>query len=260
MNREAAKEAFKKYTNEYDTSDIKIKLKILHTYRVADISDKISTSIGLSPVDVDFAWLLGILHDIGRMEQLTQYGTFKDADSIDHANLGADILFKNNPRLIEQFPKDEKWESNWMEIAETAVRLHNKLKLPCDLDDRTRLFCEIIRSADKIDIMRVLTEPPYDERNNRIVKGSYDGTIQPARDEIMEYVYHNRCIPRTLDLSEFESLISQLCMAFELDFIVAWDIMKERGYLSKLLDIKVQGKMKDQLEIVREQLIKKWEN
>ena len=82
MNKKEALGAFKSYADLYDTDDIKIKLKIDHTYRVADIAFWIGASVGADP---DFSWFLGLLHDIGRFEQLTQYGTFKDAESVDHA-------------------------------------------------------------------------------------------------------------------------------------------------------------------------------
>ena len=42
MNKQAAIEAFKSYADLYDTDDIKIKLKIDHTYRVADIASRIA--------------------------------------------------------------------------------------------------------------------------------------------------------------------------------------------------------------------------
>ena len=41
----------------------------------------------MDAADVDLAWLLGMLHDVGRFEQLRRYGTFIDADSTDHAQL-----------------------------------------------------------------------------------------------------------------------------------------------------------------------------
>ena len=43
-------------------------------------------------------------------------------------------------------------------IAKTAVRLHNKLKLPKNLDAQVRTYAKILRDAEKIDIFRVLTE------------------------------------------------------------------------------------------------------
>ena len=48
--------------------------------------------MGLTGEDKDVAWLLGMLHDIGRFEQIRCFGTFNDGMSVDHAELGADIL------------------------------------------------------------------------------------------------------------------------------------------------------------------------
>ena len=42
----------------------------------------------------------GLLHDIGRFEQLKRYQSFIDSQTIDHANLGVTILFDDN--LIEK--------------------------------------------------------------------------------------------------------------------------------------------------------------
>ena len=36
--------------------------------------------------------LIGLLHDIGRFEQVKVYDTFSDIDSIDHADYGVEIL------------------------------------------------------------------------------------------------------------------------------------------------------------------------
>ena len=252
MNKQAAVEAFKSYADLYDTDDIKIKLKIDHTYRVADIASRIGTSVG---ADGDFSWFLGLLHDIGRFEQITQYGTFKDADSVDHAELGADILFKDG--LIESFPtafslfsKVCQDEADARLIAETAIRLHNKLTLPEGLNAETLLYCKILRDADKADIFRVLTEPPYDERNQRIESESVD--MVPARDDVMNCIHEHRCVPRRSDFTPFEALISQCCMAFELEFPESVKIVREQGYLEKLMNLDVVNvEMRGQLETLR---------
>ena len=39
--------AFKAYTDRYDVADIKIKLKIDHTYRVAGIAERIAKSLNI---------------------------------------------------------------------------------------------------------------------------------------------------------------------------------------------------------------------
>ena len=62
-----------------------MRLKIDHTYRVAALCEQIARSIPLTEEQTDHAWLAGLLHDVGRFEQLRRYGTFEDAKSIDHA-------------------------------------------------------------------------------------------------------------------------------------------------------------------------------
>ncbi|MBQ7725053.1 MAG: HD domain-containing protein [Lachnospiraceae bacterium] len=245
MDRQKAEQAFKNYSENYDTSDIKITLKINHTYRVAAIADRIAGSLGADP---DFAWFTGLLHDIGRFEQLTRYGTFKDARSIDHAELGADILFKGDDPLIKTFPDDLKIPK-WSEIAETAIRLHNKLTLPEDMDEHTRLYSTILRDADKCDIFRVLTEPPYDERNKRAIESLF-----PARDEVMICIKEHRCVPRNFERTEFEALLSQCCMAFELEYPESRKVVSEQGYLEKLLNVDISGEAGKQIKMLRSEL------
>ena len=161
MDRERASQSFLDYVKNYDPEDPMIRHKVTHTFRVAGLAERIAASLGADGEGVDFAWLLGLLHDIGRFEQVRQYGTFIDSQSVDHAEFGADILF--GQKLIEAFPA-EGLPEEWRSIAETAIRLHNKLTLPEDLNDEMRMFCQILRDADKVDIFRVVEEIPFEER------------------------------------------------------------------------------------------------
>lgn len=228
MDKETALKAFRDYTSMYDETDVRNTLKISHTFRVADIAEQIAKSLDLTDVEVSFAWFLGLVHDIGRFEQLKRYDTFVDIKSVDHAELGADILFKDG--LISKFPCEDL-HPRWRSITELSVRLHNKLNIPDDLDEESKMFVRILRDADKCDIFRVLTEPPYDERNNKI-----SSEARPARDSIMVCVREHRCVPRVGERTDFENLISQCCMAFELYYPKARQITASQGYLKKLLD------------------------
>ena len=70
---------FRRYTDGYDASDGKTALKIGHTYRVAGLCRLIARSEGMDAQEQELAWLLGMLHDIGRFEQLRRYNAFNDA-------------------------------------------------------------------------------------------------------------------------------------------------------------------------------------
>lgn len=101
IDRRHVEEAFKQYVSDYDVSDVKVRLKVDHTYRVAQMCDAITIDLRLTPADRDFAWLSGMLHDIGRFEQLRRYDTFVDSRSCNHAALSVDILFHEG--VIRQF-------------------------------------------------------------------------------------------------------------------------------------------------------------
>lgn len=242
INRKQAIQAFKDYAANYDAGNINIALKIAHTYRVAALSERIAKHVFIDDLDaVNVSWLLGLLHDIGRFEQITRYGTFIDADSVDHAELGADILFKNN--LFTSFVPGASQKLR--NIAEPAIRLHNKLKLPDNLEHE--VYAKILRDADKVDIFRVLTEPPYKEKyaEEKLIRLT-------VRDKVMKCVMEHRCVSRTeghSDANALEKLISQCCMAFELEFAESRRIVKEQGYLIKLLNKKCK-----ELSVVKQEI------
>ena len=67
-NREQAQEVFLRYAAQYDMENILIRHKVEHTIRVAELSGRYANALGMDGEDADFAWLLGLLHDIGRFE------------------------------------------------------------------------------------------------------------------------------------------------------------------------------------------------
>lgn len=231
INRKHAETAFDKYISRYDRDNKMISLKAEHTFRVADNCELIARSLKMSEELVDFAWFLGLLHDIGRFEQVKRYGTFVDAVSVDHAEFGADLLFKENHihEFLERPISDE-----WMSVLDTAIRAHNKLEISEEYDKRTRRFCELIRDADKLDIFRVVNEKPFEER-----MGTSVGIIQEAEEAnstVMKCVLRHRCVPREIKKTRFEGHISYCCMAFELVYPESKKLAAEQGYLEKLLE------------------------
>ena len=252
MDRRYLTDSFNEYVKDYDIHDVNISLKIAHTYRVADIAEKVAGSIGANK---DFSWFLGLFHDIGRFEQIKIYGTFIDRKSVDHAELGADILFREG--LIRRFQISGIGIDDWEKVTETAIRLHNKLSLPDDLDQVTRLYAQILRDADKADIFRVLTEPPYDRRNERVTAVSRTPDALGVRGEVMDCVRGHRCVPKTFDMTDFESLISSCCMGFELVYPETRRIVMEQGYLDKLMNVSVEDEqMGAQMQVLRDEMQK----
>ena len=231
IDRVRAEKAFQAYASQYDMDNTMIRHKVEHTYRVARNCELIAKSLGMSEEEETFAWFMGLLHDIGRFEQVRRYGTFIDSVSVDHAEFGADLLFSEG--VIDRFPVEGLSEAS-LTLLETAIRQHNKLSLPEGLDERSTRFCDLLRDADKIDIFRVVAELPFEQRI-----GSSKDLIQEgdeANDEVMTCVREHRCVPRKIRKTRFEGRISHCCMAFEVMYPESRRLIREQGFLNSLLD------------------------
>ncbi len=153
-----ALKSFKEYLKDYDLEDGNIKLKVKHTYEVVNKSEYIAKGLNLDEENIQLAKLIGLLHDIGRFEQVKQTNDFLDNKGFDHADYGVKVLFEEN--LIRKFVEDNKYDN----IIKKAIYNHNKYQIEEGLDEDELLHCKIIRDADKLDNFRV--SEVYISRNN----------------------------------------------------------------------------------------------
>lgn len=254
INRKNVINAFAEYVRNYDLSDEKIKLKIDHTYRVAGLCQRIAESLGLSEPDVDIAWLLGMLHDIGRFEQIRRFGTFNDVQSVDHAEFGADLLFKEG--LIrkfaegyyeecelaepenqedEQIIKNNEHHNKDTGLLEMAIRQHNKYRVKEDLTERQRMFCDILRDADKVDIFKVNADIPMEIIYDVTTEELKNGVITK---EVLESFYKKETVLKSVRRSAVDHIVGHISLLFELVYKESYRQAKEQGYVYKLLDFK----------------------
>lgn len=226
INRAQAQAAFAAYVQNYNSKDDKTRLKIEHTNRVSRLCERIARDIGLSAEETDLAWLLGLLHDVGRFEQLRQFGTFDDSVSIDHAAYGADILFGEG--RIRDYAAQDTQDA----LLETAIRMHNAYRVTQGLDSRTEMFCHILRDADKIDILRVNVEFPLEEIYNVPTDRLQQEDITP---EVAKSFYEKHAILRSLKKTTPDLVIGHISLVFELVYPISAAIVKEQGYLEQML-------------------------
>lgn len=229
MDRKKITCTFEKYVSNYNLNDPNIYLKYKHTGKVAENCERIAKSLNLPMKDIDLAWKIGMLHDIGRFEQLRRFDTFIDTESIDHAEFGADLLFKDG--LIEKFD-DEK--ENY-ELLEKAVRLHSLYRLPDNLSERELLFCQMIRDADKIDIYRANYETGLHIIYHVTKEELQNSEITP---EVYQVFCEERAIPRNIRKTIADNLVGHIALTFELVYPESKKMAIEQGYLQKLLETK----------------------
>lgn len=254
INRKNVINAFAEYVRNYDPSDEKIKLKIDHTYRVAGLCQRIAESLGLSEPDVDIAWLLGMLHDIGRFEQIRRFGTFNDVQSVDHAEFVADLLLKeglirkfaegyyeecelarSGNEEAEQIIKNNEHHNKDTGLLEMAIRQHNKYRVKEDLTERQRMFCDILRDADKVDIFKVNADIPMEIIYDVTTEELKNGVITK---EVLESFYKKETVLKSVRRSAVDHIVGHISLLFELVYKESYRQAKEQGYVYKLLDFK----------------------
>ena len=266
INRQKVMDTFAEYTSYYNAEDPKIKLKIDHTYRVAEISEKIAVWLKLPQQDVELAWLIGMLHDIGRFEQLRRFGTFSDAQSIDHAQFGVELLFQEG--LLKEYLPEVKEENmmrdaneridngftpvevNMPEIIRIAIWNHSAYRIEEGLDKRTEMFCHIIRDADKIDILKVNYEVPIEDIYNVTTEELRHSQVTP---EVMEAFLEKHAVLRSLKKAPVDHIVGHSALVFELVYPISYEIVQEQGYLEKILAFQSEN------EVTRQQFGQLWQ-
>ena len=210
-------EEFKKYVENFDMKNGMISRKYYHTFRVADYAKELAQSENLNEQDTYIAFLCGLLHDIARFKQATEYGTFNDLQSFDHGDVGFQILLEND--YISRFIQDKESQI----IILKAVKNHNKFAIEDGLNEKELFFAKLVRDADKLDIMDIFRNEITD--NSTIVDENVLKALKEHRQFKRDGIMKN-------DVSE---IVKFLCFTFDLNLKRSFEILEEKGILKRKL-------------------------
>lgn len=226
MNFSEAKRRFAKYLKQYDSTDDKIKLKIVHTYGVIRDMEDITSRMELEKEDVELAKIIALLHDIGRFEQLKRFGSFEPT-VMDHAAYGVEILFGEG--MIREFVEEDTWDS----IIKTAIAKHSDFELEGIEDERELLHARLIRDADKLDNCRVKLE----EKIETLLEMSAEEVgSQQMTEKIYDDFFKHRSILSADRRNEMDHWVSYMAYFYDINFKESMQIIKEKNYVSLLFD------------------------
>ena len=216
-------DTFKSYVDGFCGIGPGVNLKYAHSLRVAALSERIAQSLSMEKEDIDLAWLIGILHDIGRFEQLRRYQTFFDYRSM---------------------------EEN--DVIRAAIGEHNVYEVRGDLSKRELHFARLIRDADKLDIFRVYVM--YREKNINVWNVDWsDLEKQSISDSVMAQARARRLVKTQSKATFMDFYVGALCFYFDLNFPISRKIAWEEGNYAKLLDFHSQNPESEQkLDEIRE--------
>lgn len=223
-----AQRAFRDYVKPYDITNGKIEIKIKHTYRTVEVAKKIAEDLHLNEEQSLLAQLISLLHDIGRFEQVRIYDTFRDIDSVDHADLGVKILFEDGE--IRKFIEDTKYD----DIIYKAVKNHNKFKIEEGLNKEELLQAKIVRDADKTDIFARFAQDI--ELCKNVLYDYKEMAKQTISPKIMEKFKTYEQANRDEFTSDIDSYINIISFIFDYNFITGLKIIKQNHYIERTME------------------------
>lgn len=203
-----------------------IRLKEEHTLRVLENAVRIATWLTCTFEQIQVIKIAALLHDIGRFQQFQTYRTFNDALSVNHAQLGLEVL-EESDSLTKAGLCDKQ-----QEIIKKAVLYHNRRHLPLGESEDWLIPAQVIRDADKIDIFSMLVTKDKKTR------------IPPALELQNENLYSVKIIEDILQgkLVEYpdirtgnDLLLFRLSWIYDIYFSYSFFHIIEQEYLDQLI-------------------------
>jgi putative nucleotidyltransferase with HDIG domain len=232
---------FKEYVNTFNSNSSEfqrnIDIKRDHTHRVTKEIIKIGKQLGLNEDELNLAAIIALLHDIGRFDQYNRYKTFSDYKSENHAELGIRILKKYN--ILGRV------DTEVQNIVFCSIRNHNKPSLPKKETEICLFYSRLIRDADKVDILKVVTDY-YKKVNGQ--KNTALVLELPDTPGISEEVYRALINKHPVEMNYVKSIndikLLQVGWIYDINFKPTFDIIKKQGYIEM-----IRGTLPDSKEI-----------
>ncbi len=197
-----------------------LRLKQEHTRRTCGEMLYLAGRLALDDNDRRIAEAVALLHDVGRFPQFATYRTYNDLKSVDHGRLGVEVL--DRERVLEPLrPQERDW-------IRTAVAHHGRMALPVGLNGQALLFLKLIRDADKLDILRVVTDV-YRRRREDPKEFSFEIELpdEPrVSPEVLDAVLSGRLVEYRVFQTLNDIRLCQIGWVYDLNFVASLEKLK----------------------------------
>ncbi len=218
MKKELIK-TFDEYLKNFDLKDKDILRKYNHSIRVMSLCENIAKDEKLSKDDINLSIVSGLVHDIGRFTQWTTYHSYNDLLTIDHGDLGEELL-KNS--LIKKFWYKKEDYSSILK----SVKYHNKRDLNAKFTPRELLITKVVRDADKIDILHLYLTVELEFNENSEIS-------EAAKNDFLGRKLVNHKNVKT----DADIVLRTLAFVFDLNFDYSFSYLKENKTIERLFDL-----------------------
>lgn len=212
------------FTSENHELQSNFDLKKKHTALVCAEIVGLGQQLGLDAEQLRLAEIMALFHDLGRFEQYARYGTFADSRSVDHAQLGVQIL--RDKKVLADLEKGMR------DLVLRAIAWHNRASLPTEADATSLFYTRLLRDADKLDIWRVVTD--YYRQDNPASNEALEMGL-PDTPAVSDVVAADLLAGRIVDIRQVQNLndlkLLQVGWVYDLNFPPSFRRLRDKGYL-----------------------------
>lgn len=238
---------YEEFVRGFHSDDIEfmrnVNLKYDHTQRVVLEVRGIGHSLQLKESTIDLHIMAAYLHDIGRFRQLERYNTFSDRESVNHAELSRKIVEEN--KVLRFLAEDEQ------NIVIEAIANHNLAEVPQGLPAKTDTALRVVRDADKIDTLRILSRhynEPYESRNKTVELNLPNSNVV---DKAIFKALERGDIVKVNGLHSLSELkLLQLSWLFDINYLWTFLVLEKRAYIKKIVQT-LPGKIQNHRAILK---------
>lgn len=205
--------------NNYDIKLLGINRKYYHSKRVAILSKKIAENLNLSLHDVKLATTIGLLHDIARFFEYDLFGKF-NSHHFDHGKYGVKLLKEDD--YIKKYNVSEED----LDDLYAAIFYHNKYAISRKYQNNK--FCKIIRDADKIDIIYLVSI-----HQNMITASIENYTVSP---KVYKDFNKGKCIKEKDVKTKGDKILNILSFIYDINYTYSLKVIKENNYIEEMFN------------------------
>lgn len=205
-------------------------IKKTHSLRVSADCRMLAEALGWTVGRVNAAEALGLLHDVGRFPQFQRFKTLEDSRSIDHGELGHEVVGHSD--LLSGLGEDEA------SAILCGICCHNKRELATGAGREALALLKLIRDADKLDIFHIanviIKTGGFKQYPEILLNVDVSG---PPSADLMEEIASRRSGSYKHVRSLADMSLIRLSWVFDFNYLPTFHCVASRGLLTELMDL-----------------------
>ncbi len=212
-----------------DKISIFIQIKLEHSLKVAENCRAIAEKMEWSLPDIYTVEVTGLLHDIGRFSQLVEFRTFADEKSINHGERGF--------RLIKRLGILSILNDTDQSGILNGIRYHNSRYIPPHLNSDNLHFLRLVRDADKLDIIRVISSHIKHNRIEKYPEVMLNIDVNgPVNPDALEQILNKKIVSYKNVKSLADFCLAQLAWIYDINYSVTFQEILNRNLIEKITE------------------------